>query len=510
MAEAAADANQWPRAAEMWNAIRTDFPDQFRHWLKAGQAHREAGLFENAERILAEAVVKFPEERSAAIEYAVLAALRNDDRDALERWQRVRMAFPDAPEGYLGETQVLLRLERLDEVDYLLTIGLDRLPAHEALWLEFVRLPILQGNYCEAARRWYRFTQAMPDRKSEFSQVRAKLREAIAVSRLGLDATAAELNEWIPGTVISDDPLIILSINGPRFPTVEKTALYYRDRQIYFFIGLPHTILIDPDHRKRVCDRYYQVTAENPNFDITILATDVAELRMMRQLGMKSELINQNAFVDEKIFTIIEMDRPFDAIYNARWEECKRHYLLAGMKNVGLIMADANHGGILLAKELLGDVVIANDGDEEVRSLTPSEVAYHLNSAKCGLCLSAVEGAMFASIEYLLCGLPIVTTENVGGRNWFFTQDCVTFCADTPVAVEAAVRELNARHLSREFVRQTALERVRRERLQFFSLVDDIFRQHGQTVRRFESEFQEVFTDKFNYTGRPVREFLVP
>jgi tetratricopeptide (TPR) repeat protein len=509
-AEAVTDAHQWQRAAELWNAIRTDFPDQCSHWLKAGEAHREAGLFEDAERILAEAVAKFPDERRVAIEYAVLADFRNDYRDALERWQQVRMAFPDAQEGHLGAAQVLLRLERLDEADDVLAAGLERLPTSQALWLEFVRLPMSQRNYSEAARRWYRFAKTKPDGKKEFSEVRAKLREAIAVSRLGLDATATELKEWIPGTVISEDPIVILSINGPRFPTIEKTAPYYRDRQVYFFIGLPHTILIDPDHRKRVRDRYYQVTTENPNFEITILATDVAELRMMRELGMKSELVNQNAFVDENTFTIIEMQRPFDAVYNARWEDCKRHYLLKDVENIKLIMADANHDGILLTKKLLPRAMITNDGVGEVRSLTASEVAYHLNTAKCGVCLSAVEGAMFASIEYLLCGLPVVTTENVGGRNWFFTQDCVTFCAATPTAVKEAVRELNARHLSREFVRQTALERVRRERLQFFSLVDNVFRQHGQTTRRFELEFDGVFIDKFNYNVRRVREFLIP
>ena len=41
----------------------------------------------------------------------------------------------------------------------------------------------------------------------------------------------------------------------------------------------------------------------------------------------------------------------------------------------------------------------------------------HLNRARVGLCLSAREGAMFASMEYLLSGLPIVTTPSMGGRD---------------------------------------------------------------------------------------------
>ena len=46
--------------------------------------------------------------------------------------------------------------------------------------------------------------------------------------------------------------------------------------------------------------------------------------------------------------------------------------------------------------------------------------------SQVGLCLSKSEGAMFASIEYLLCGLPIVSTKSVGGRDIFFTdENCI-------------------------------------------------------------------------------------
>jgi tetratricopeptide (TPR) repeat protein len=509
-AEAASEAKQWQPAAELWNALRTEFPDQFGYWLKAAEAHREACLFEDTERILAEALAKFPNELGIAIEYAALAAFRNDDTEALERWGHVRMAFPGAPEGFVGAAQFLLRAERLDEADAMLAAGLDRLPKSEAVWLEFVRLPMLQGNHSEAARRWHRFAKAMPDRKKEFSDARAELRQTIAVSSLGLDTTAAELNEWVPGIVISEDPIIVLTMAGPKFPVVEKTASYYGDRQVYFFIGLHHTILIDREHRGRICDRYQEIACQHPTFNITLLANDVAELQALRQLGIKSDLVSQNAFVDEKTFTILKIDRPFEAVYNARLEECKRHYLLRDIENIKLLMADATSDSVSVTKNLLPHAMISNEVRGDVRRLTPTEVAYELNTAKCGLCLSKVEGAVFASIEYLLCGLPVVTTENVGGRNWFFTEDCVTFCADTPAAVAEAVRGINARHISREFVRQTALERVRRERLHFFALVDNVFMQHGQEARRSESEFQGMFSDKFNYIGRQVREFLVP
>lgn len=44
--------------------------------------------------------------------------------------------------------------------------------------------------------------------------------------------------------------------------------------------------------------------------------------------------------------------------------------------------------------------------------LDSEELNRCLNQCRLGLCLSAVEGPMYASIEYLLAGLPVVSTES--------------------------------------------------------------------------------------------------
>ncbi|WP_164127899.1 glycosyltransferase, partial [Stenotrophomonas maltophilia] len=55
--------------------------------------------------------------------------------------------------------------------------------------------------------------------------------------------------------------------------------------------------------------------------------------------------------------------------------------------------------------------------------LTPEAVNRVYNQAAVGLCLSAVEGAMCASMEYLMAGLPVVSTPSVGGRDVYFDPD---------------------------------------------------------------------------------------
>ena len=52
--------------------------------------------------------------------------------------------------------------------------------------------------------------------------------------------------------------------------------------------------------------------------------------------------------------------------------------------------------------------------------MNDEEVNNFLNQCKVGIILSEVEGANYASIQYLLAGLPVVSTKSKGGRDVFF------------------------------------------------------------------------------------------
>lgn len=54
---------------------------------------------------------------------------------------------------------------------------------------------------------------------------------------------------------------------------------------------------------------------------------------------------------------------------------------------------------------------------------------------------------MFASMEYLLCGLPIVSTPSIGGRDVFFDKDYVEIVEPDPHAVKEAVIEMVRRRV---------------------------------------------------------------
>ena len=58
-----------------------------------------------------------------------------------------------------------------------------------------------------------------------------------------------------------------------------------------------------------------------------------------------------------------------------------------------------------------------------------------ITEAACGLALSAIEGAMFSCGEYTLCGLPVVNSHNLGGRDTLLPNFAVRYAEDTAESV---------------------------------------------------------------------------
>ena len=92
-------------------------------------------------------------------------------------------------------------------------------------------------------------------------------------------------------------------------------------------------------------------------------------------------------------------------------------------------------------------------------------------SSRVGLALSKVEGAMFSSCEYLLCGLPVVSTPNRGGRDHYFESWYAPTVAADPIAIAAAVERLIAAPPDAEEIRHTVIAKMRRDRLALLELL---------------------------------------
>jgi hypothetical protein len=113
---------------------------------------------------------------------------------------------------------------------------------------------------------------------------------------------------------------------------------------------------------------------------------------------------------------------------------------------------------------------------------------------------------MFASIEYLLCGLPVLATSSFGGRDIFFDNECAEIVDDTPEAVKSGLSVLLSRQLDPDYVRRKTLRRIEEHRSTLVHLVCRLFQMEGMHIDEREAS-SRLFPNQI-YKLRPLHHVL--
>jgi len=253
-----------------------------------------------------------------------------------------------------------------------------------------------------------------------------------------------------------------------------------------------------------------------PKLSLFFLSNTTNQHDLFARQGLNSIYCNHNCLVDEKLFyPIPETKKVYDAVYDARFDEWKRHSLALSIKSLGLIYHKApfleDSSYVEKTKKDLSFAKFFNRGESgQYKILSSSEVNRALNQSRVGLCLSAEEGAMFASIQYLLAGLPVVTTQSVGGRHVFFDDEVSITVDATPEAVSRGVKDMIDRNLSPEFIRGRTIGRISTHRDEFIKLGEEIYKREN-CDRQFKVDFEKLFTNKLvkRVNHQSIVEFLL-
>ena len=156
----------------------------------------------------------------------------------------------------------------------------------------------------------------------------------------------------------------------------------------------------------------------------------------------RSVLVNHNCFINQSNFPLLESAarRRFDAVMNANAGKFKRHYLARDVERLAYVTYSTDDSGKPIWPEETFSPAYIND-----RYLGPSDLEEVYRNSCCGLVLSACEGASYATGEFLLSGLPVVSTHSVGGREIWLTPVNSLICDATRESVGAAVGEWRRR-----------------------------------------------------------------
>ncbi|MCB1459435.1 MAG: glycosyltransferase [Nitratireductor sp.] len=291
-------------------------------------------------------------------------------------------------------------------------------------------------------------------------------------------------NAWFDARLISLDPLVTLSSieNGMVWlAEFARDCPQVFDRPTGFHLlsttwGIGK--VLTAASLKRSVERAMQ---QLPGHHFVLMASDEGEQFELLNEGIDCIVCNSSIFVDEQVWRpTLPHNREFgsfDAVYNARLMAYKRHELAAGIESLLLIHAAPFGAGkeaeFARIRTLLPKARSANElhGTPWYDQMTPELVCEFLAHAKCGLALSREEGVMKASVEYMLCGLPVVSTASLGGRDRYYVFPFTQIAQDDPEAVAAAVTTMVRRQFDRNAVRQAIAGLIAFDRHNFLEAI---------------------------------------
>lgn len=238
----------------------------------------------------------------------------------------------------------------------------------------------------------------------------------------------------------------------------------------YFFFN-PMWSLASSVYRRNIVDRLNFIAEKFPQHRYTLLVNDSRELSIAGELA-KSVMLHvcgEHALADEDVFYYAAREETYSAVCVSKFEAYKRIHLAADVSGLCLISPGIDRE--TLAQLGCGDGRVhcpTLDG----KRLQPDEVLEFLLVSRCGLILSAREGQSRATIEYLLAGLPIVSTMSEGGRDRFLTPENSLIVRADPRDVRAAVDHIAEGGFERSSIARSARGAVIRERAWLSRIVD--------------------------------------
>lgn len=194
---------------------------------------------------------------------------------------------------------------------------------------------------------------------------------------------------------------------------------------------------------------------------ITLTTNTIEEYVFYRARGYGAVYFNQNSWLDASIYQIHNVKKEYDIVYNATPKPYKNHKLL---KNI-----ISNYKSLFIAYD---PYHLYQDGEGVVdlgeykpttcivKNITIDTVVSELNKCKIGLCLSVTEGANFASSEYLLCGLPVISVRGRGGRDIWYNKNNSIIIDDDASQLKQAIDYIlnNYENYNSEQIRNTHIK----------------------------------------------------
>lgn len=236
--------------------------------------------------------------------------------------------------------------------------------------------------------------------------------------------------DYLPSYILNHSPKIMAAFEMDflrNLPAFQKAIP--RGEKFTLFLQLGWSAEL-PEVAEELKNRLAEARNAFPDARFIILANSPGEVEVIKNFN-EVYLASHNAFLAPERYPLAKNNqRKFDALYIARITPFKRHELAEKVNNLHLIGSYSENEKAYFTE------TIAKFPHAVWSQKVPSFfIGRKIGEAACGLALSAVEGAMFSCGEYTLCGIPVVNTVNLGGRDTLLPDFAVRYAEDNADSV---------------------------------------------------------------------------
>lgn len=232
-----------------------------------------------------------------------------------------------------------------------------------------------------------------------------------------------------------------------------------------------------------------------------IMYPDIPTMTYFEDAGFQGRLINHNCFLDYNLIKPVESEKIYDAIYTARFAPFKRHELASQVQNLALVAGSA--WGIENLN--IPPHTYLNEAPLDLQG-----VLKKISQSKVGLILSEAEGACYSSSEYLLAGIPVVSTPSYGGRDIWYNELNSIIAAPTPESIAHAVNSLCALSHNSDLIRNLHIAQANKMRAQFIDMHYEICAKQGEPNFDAKDYFHSNYFHKLLISQKPDFEAIFP
>lgn len=204
--------------------------------------------------------------------------------------------------------------------------------------------------------------------------------------------------------------------------------------------------------------------------------------------------LNYACLHSDDSFIIEDEDKEYDLVISSRPASYKRIELLKKASNI--------FKTIWLTGAVEDDIPDIIKSDKILR-VYQKDMHKYINKAKVGVILSEFEGSCLASTEYLMCGIPVISTKTFSGRSLYYNSYNSIICEPTEESVLEAcstmLDRLKKGQIDSNKIRNDCLAVSREERNRLTNYLNYIFSTIGADINMDKFMKDKVFQYIFNY-----------